>query len=374
MAREPRTRRANKTAPKRNGNRSPRRPSPAGRAGANPSSRGAPFELGEEAMATALLDLVDLSLRVATSEQRGRTSLLEQDRRVLTEVVRALERHRDAAPVADVKRRVKVLTPEQQALGFVRLDFDALCRMAAQEGFTRKRDRVLVDELWSACQREVPDLAVQRDDVEKALARVRDPILRERERNEDRSDWLKPDPDSEESSGKTGWGTSPIAGELLRAIIDACGVKPEVSYAPSSTSENARRLKEAGPALAARTTTAAQRLTYICGLMGVPLPDALWLTHRVLSSNAGHRRERVPRFESLSEMQPRDEAGWSLVRQELARKLVESGECDATGALGVATLVIENAFPTSAEWSGSGVPVGAGWSPPPNPWHRSPSR
>lgn len=278
-----------------------------------------------ERAARAVLDLVDLAIRHLTVEQRGETTLASHDERVLRRVVESLEAHRHAIAVPKVTRRTKLLTPEQAAIGYLRIDFDHLCRAAAGAKFTRDRDKTLEELLWRACQREAPQLEITREHVRAAVSAVRDEVLKKLEAEGADEDWLLPGPWDETTNKKQWQATAVAAGRLLRRVLEQATPRPP-SCAESSTAEYAYRVKAAGPALAARSILPLHRLMYLATVLGAS-PD---------------------------------------VAPQVASQLHES--LRAARSSGSGTPISELFGRT--EWANAVVPEGSNWAAPENPWDK----
>jgi hypothetical protein len=242
-------------------------------------------------VAEAVLDLCDLAIRNVTVDQRGRTSLAAKDEAVLRAIVNSLEGHRHAHAAVTVGSKVQRLTPDMQSLGWIRHQFDDLCRYAAEQPPTPERDQKLAEHLSRACGFPVR-FKIRPEHVEQAVEEVRQASLDNRARqgnDEDLagipSDWLRTAKSSDDR-----FSAVSASGKLLEAVIRISGEtsaraqipRPlDASFSGSSTAEYSQRVLTQIKAATARLVKPSARLTFLMTVLGAPLNEAPWLAYQL---------------------------------------------------------------------------------------------
>lgn len=259
-----------------------------GRRGPTPSlARDAASGLDAVAVGQAVLDMLDLAYQCLTVEQRGHTSLADKDAKLLRDVMGRLAHHRDAHAGKAVGRKIQVLTPDMQALGWLRRSLDELCRYAVKQPATEERDRVLATAMERYFIGARDRFRVDRKHLDEAFVQVK---RRAAERARfDRpgrrpKDWLRLTKDSDNRENALS-----AAGELLRVAVELSGAKLDASLSVSSTADYAKKVVIQLRARTVRRVTPLERLGYLMTVLGVPLEEVPWVAWQVSMALAGER-------------------------------------------------------------------------------------
>lgn len=242
-------------------------------------------ELDGVLVARSVLDLLDLAYQCVTVGQRGRTSLADKDAKLLRDIVGRLSSYRDAHAAKKVGRKIQVLTPDMQALGWLRRSLDQLCLYAVKQPPSDERDALLARSMEGHFIRAFDHFRVDRRHIDEAFALVKQQVAKRAKYDKPGGrpkDWLRLTKDSDNRGSAMS-----AAGEILRVAVEVSGATVDASLSVSSTADYAKKVVVQLRARTVRRVTPLERLGYLMTVLGVPLEEVPWVAWLVGMTLAG---------------------------------------------------------------------------------------
>ena len=232
----------------------------------------------------AVLNLCDLAVRCLSVDRRGQTALADDDEATLRKISDLLNRQKELYAIRSPRRKASKLTANQQALGWLRLALNDLCRYAVEVPPSDELDNTLASEMEKLFSRFRERIPVERKHIEGAIRQAKKTEkARRRAPGAPARHWLRTVSDSDNRD------TMPsAAGQLLRLAVQKSGVKLEkASVSVTMTAEYAQKVLLQLHSQSVRRVTPFERLTYLMTVLGVSSDEAPWVGFQVSRLVAG---------------------------------------------------------------------------------------